>query len=91
MHLRKKTIITIETMQCTFVLPLPQKVPALCERCGVERMMIAPEQAASILQTTPTAISSLLEEKKLHSVETEPGLILICCNSLLELTNEEKE
>jgi hypothetical protein len=87
---RRKTVITIEMRQRTFIRPLQAKVIALCERCSVETLMITPEQAADNLQTTPRAIYGLMEDGKLHSVEMESGLNFICCNSLSELTNEEK-
>lgn len=88
---RRKTIITIEKQQRTFIRPLQAEVTALCEWCGVEVWMMTSEQAVSILQTTPHLINRLLEDGELHSAETESGLRLICSNSLFELSEKEKE
>jgi hypothetical protein len=44
--------------------------------------MLAPNEAAAMLQTTARTIFQRVEAGEVHFLETADGALLICCNSL---------
>lgn len=80
---RTRTTITIHTRQRIVVRPLHETVITWCERCAEDVLMVMPEKAADILETTQQVLGELLEKDSVHAIETASGSSLICCNSLV--------
>ncbi|MCA1625816.1 MAG: hypothetical protein LC778_18860 [Acidobacteria bacterium] len=78
----EKTVITVETFQRTTVRWRQKLKIAWCERCAAETVMLAPNEAAALLQTTAREIFRLTEAGEIHSLETKTGALLVCRGSL---------
>ncbi len=78
----EKTVITVETFQRTTARWRQKLKIAWCERCAAETLMLAPNEAATLLQTTARAIFRLTEAGEIHYLETETGALLVCRDSL---------
>jgi hypothetical protein len=76
--MKKRTQVTIHTRQRVLV----QAVRVRCQQCGAEVPIITPENAAGVLQKTPTEITRLIAAGELHAVEESSGSNVICVNSL---------
>ena len=79
----EKTVITVETFQRTVIYSRQKEKIALCEQCAAETVMLAPNEAAALLQTSAREIFRLTEAGEIHYLETETGALLVCRNSLL--------
>jgi hypothetical protein len=55
---------------------------AWCEQCAEEVVMLTPDDAATLLETTARAIFRSVEAGELHFRETVGGRLLVCHNSL---------
>lgn len=86
---RTRTQITIQTRQRITVRPLHDSFVLHCEHCAEEALMLTPQKAADVMQTTLFATLGLLTAGKLHAVETTNGS-LICCNSITTASLVEK-
>ena len=80
---KEKTVITVETFQRTVIYSRRKEKIALCEQCAAETVMLAPNEAAALMQTTAREIFRLTEAGEIHYLETETGALLICRDSLL--------
>ena len=78
----EKTVITVETFQRIVVHSRQKLKIAWCEQCAAETVMLAPNEAAIVLQTTARHIFRLTEAGEIHYLETESGTLLVCGNSL---------
>ena len=76
----EKTVITIETFQRTTMHSRKAKI-AWCDRCQAETVMLAPDEAAALLQITTREIFRLTEAGEIHYSETETGALLVCRKS----------
>lgn len=54
-----------------------------CQSCAAPSRFITTDEAALSCNTTSLTIFRLVETKKIHSLETTEGLLLICFASLL--------
>lgn len=79
-HRTKRTVIEVEIFQRTTVRSRKSRV-AWCDRCTAEAVMLAPDEAAALLQTTAREIFRLTEAGEIHFLETESGALLVCRNS----------
>ena len=52
--------------------------------------MLAPNEAAALLQTTAREIFRLTEAGEIHFLETETGALLVCGNSLVSENQKHK-
>lgn len=77
----EKTVITVETFQRTVVRSGRNAKIAWCDRCEAETEMLAPDEAAALLQTTTREVFRLSEVGEIHYSETESGALLVCRNS----------
>ena len=73
----EKTVITVETFQCSVVRSRRKAKVAWCEQCAAELVMLAPNEAAALLQTTARQIFRLTEAGEIHYLETESDALLI--------------
>jgi hypothetical protein len=76
-----RTEITVEKRQRITVRPDRTRV-AVCEQCTREVVMLSPEAAAALFETTARVIFRLIEAGELHFLETVGGGLLVCRNSL---------
>ena len=79
---KSQKIITIETHRLIRIHSRPKTVVAWCEACGMDTLMVVPEQAAIICGTTARHIFRQIERGELHFIEMNEGALLICGNSL---------
>ena len=83
---RKRTEITIEVDEVIHLAKQPQPLlSAWCKSCGAETTMVSPQQAAVITGVTVRTINSWVESDRVHFIETEDGLLLLCVSSLSHL------
>ena len=75
--------ITIETHQLTVVRSANRAVRVRCEECARQVSMVPPEEAAMLARVTPRTIYRWVEEGRLHFLETQPGQLTVCVESLL--------
>lgn len=80
-----RTKITIESYRRTIMKTRRKAITVRCEFCKSLTLLITPNQAAAVLQTTEREIFRRVEAGAFHFVETETGGLLICRNSLTAL------
>ena len=79
----KRTIkLTIETERVFVIRRLSASRRARCEACGEEIRLVTADEAAALTRVSSRAIYRLVEAEKLHFIETDQKLLLICFNSL---------
>ena len=88
---REKIIITVETFKRTTVRWRQKVKTACCVQCAAETQMLAPDDAAALLQTTAREIFLLAETGEIHFGEIETGARLVCRDSLTAFLAQEKE
>src|SRR5688572_33491107 len=77
----RRTEIQIETHKVK-VIRIRRKPPfARCGRCGEIVTALTPEQTAEVLEMTQDEVLLLLEDGRVHLVNSERGMTLICGNS----------
>ncbi len=77
----RRTEIQIETHEVKIVRLRSKQVLARCGHCGEIVTALTPEQMAEVLETTQDVVFHLLEGEKVHLVNSQRGLALICGNS----------
>ena len=78
---RRRMEIMVETREIT-IIRAAQSRRAFCEFCQAEVLMLAPDTAAALVQSTSRYIFRRIERGELHFSETGRGALLICRNSL---------
>ena len=78
----EKTVITVETFQRTTARWRQKLKFTRCEQCAAETVMLAPNGAAIVLQTTARHIFRLTKAGEIHYLETKTGALLVCRDSL---------
>jgi len=84
---KKRTEITIEFDEITFVSFRPAASQQWCSACGAHATMVTPEQASAIARVSVRAINQMVEADGIHFIETADRLLFICLNSL----NDQKQ
>ena len=80
---RKRTEITIEVNEVIYLAKQPQSLlSAWCGACGAETTMVSPQQAAVITGASVRTINRWVESDRVHFIETDDGLLLLCASSL---------
>ena len=87
MRIRRKTAVMFETHQVTTVHLARQPVRAWCGLCRAEVLMLTPDEAAALAQSTARDIYRRVEARELHSIETDAGALRVCLNSLGDSTH----
>ena len=81
--LNRRTVITFQTLERTFYrLPNSETVEAICDRCKETVNWLTPSQACALTGSGLRELFRILETNALHFIETEPGSLHICSNSL---------
>ena len=85
----EKIVITVETFQRKTVRVRQKLKIVRCEKCAAETVMLAPNEAAVVLQTTARDIFRRIESGEIHFLESETGVLLVCRNSVAALAKEK--
>ena len=85
----KTTEITVETDEFFVVKGRDRSAHAWCETCGKLVRMITLAEAASIADVSEMT-GDQIKARLLHATQTAGGQVLICLNSLLNLTESIK-
>ena len=84
---KRRTEIYIETRSVTVIRTNGKSFAAQCERCGTAVAAFTPEQVAVFLQLDLTEVCRRIETAKLHLIQTNRSLALVCGNSLRDSEN----
>lgn len=87
MRIRRKTAVIVQTHQLTTVHLTRQPIRAWCGPCRAEVLMLTPDEAATLAQSTARHIYRRVEAGELHCIETDDGALRVCVNSLLGTTS----
>jgi hypothetical protein len=82
MRVKRKTEVVVQTHQVTTVHLMRRSIRAWCGPCNAEVLMLTPDEAASLAQSTARDIYRRVEADELHSIETDEGNVRVCVNSL---------
>jgi hypothetical protein len=75
-------VITIETHSLTVLQMRDRASRHWCAACGAETLMATAMQAARAFSITQRTIFRLVENNRIHFVETPEGQMMICLDSL---------
>jgi hypothetical protein len=83
---KNRKVITLELHRKVLIRSrrksLVASLVAWCETCGMETLMLIPEQAAVVSGATQREIFRQIENGELHFIEANEGALFICSNSL---------
>ena len=83
--MKKKTEINIEVDQIMVVrFRRGATAQMWCPACASTAVMVTPEGAAAIARVSVRVINRLVEAERVHFLETQDGLLLLCVTSLVE-------
>jgi hypothetical protein len=80
---KKRTVVTIETRQRTFVRRRGPAAAARCPLCGAAAPLLTIDEVAALTRTTASDIYRRIETGEFHFRETQEGALLICAVSIL--------
>ena len=80
----------VQTHQVTTVYLTRQPIRAWCGPCGAEVLMLTPEEAAALAESSARDIYRRVETGELHSIEMDDGGLRVCVNSLGEQHRQGK-
>lgn len=83
---KRKTVITVETHSLTIMQTRGRSSELWCATCQALRQMMTVEQAASLCSINQRVIFRLVESNRVHFNETPTGQLLLCTESLRQLT-----
>jgi len=79
--IRKRTEVTVE-IDRLLIIRRYKRVIAWCPPCAQHREMLATDDAAIAARVKSSTIFRWAESGRIHALETEDGLLLICSASL---------
>jgi hypothetical protein len=88
MRSEKRTEITLRSRQTLVIRSSPGGAAVRCTQCAAGAQMISPDAATAAVRMSTRAVYRLVEEGKLHYVETENGTLYICLNSLIRAAEQ---
>lgn len=80
--MRRRAKITIETERILRIREREFERRVNCDQCAETVVLLTVDEAARIAQVSSRAIYRLVEAGKIHFIETNEALLLICFNSL---------
>ncbi len=86
MSYKQRIEITVETEQ--LLVLRRRRATALCAQCASPVELLTAEEAATAAGVSLSSIQRSAEEQRLHFSETAEGRLLVCLNSLLDLTTK---
>lgn len=84
--MKRKTEITIETERLLIISKRNTSSLGWCADCGGQVRLLNAEVASQVAGVSPRAIYRLIEAGHLHFIETSDQRLLICINSLGQMT-----
>src|SRR6266542_5901527 len=84
MRRKRQAEVTVELDQIMVVKRRCGSVSGWCSDCGLEVLMLTPDEAASVTPASTRALYRLIDAGEIHFVETQTGLIRLCLPSLLD-------
>lgn len=91
MRISRKTEIKLrQTKRRMILLPETEEIIA-CPECEGDEVMMAAESAASVFGFSRREIYRMVEEGKVHFVETKEGVLYVCPTSLENYLPENNE
>ena len=91
MEINRKTEIKLrQTTRRVILLPETEEIIA-CPECEGDEVMIAAETVASVSGFSRREIYRMVEEGKVHFLETEEGILFVCLKSLENDLPEKEE
>ncbi|HYW72616.1 MAG TPA: hypothetical protein VE961_16455, partial [Pyrinomonadaceae bacterium] len=82
------TIVTVESRERTTIRRGARQVIAWCDQCGADVPLVTPNEAAEMAGTVARAIFRRVESGKVHFTEAGKGGLLICAQSLAEVSTK---
>jgi len=79
---KRRIEITVEQHRLVVLSRRNRSINTWCETCGEQVQMVTPDQAAQLWNVSTRTIYRRVEAGRLHFMETEKGLTLICFQSL---------
>ncbi len=79
---KKTTIVTFEARERMTIHRGPRRVIGWCDQCGVEVLMVTPNEAAAFSRTDARAIFRGVEAGEIHFIEGDSGGLLVCSKSI---------
>lgn len=83
MIVRRRTEVTFERVVRS-THPVESQSHALCNFCGGQSAMLAPEEAALLAGVGVRAIYRAIEEGRIHFLESASGALVVCLGSIRE-------
>lgn len=82
METQVRTEITIETHEVMVIRRQGSYPQSHCRRCGEQATMLSLDEATALSNISTRKLFRLVEDGKLHFIETPKGTLLICSESL---------
>ena len=80
-----RTEITIETHE-VIVIRHRGKIPKpSCVKCGAQAVLLTLDEATVLFKRTTRELCRLVEEGRVHFIETARGSLLVCPESLIQV------
>ena len=85
---RRRVEITFERERRLFVGRRTVSVTDWCRDCGAQVRMVMPDEAARLTGATARMVYQLVEEGRLHYSEGQRAGLVVCLESLKELSQD---
>jgi hypothetical protein len=82
MRIKRKTEVVVQTHQVTTVHLTRHSICAWCESCRTAVLMLTPDEAAALAQSTARDVYRRVDAGELHYIEKDDGDLRVCVNSL---------
>jgi hypothetical protein len=80
----RRTEITIETHEVIVIRHRGKFPKPSCVKCGAQAVLLTLDEATAVFQYTTRELCRLVEEEKIHFIETSRGSLLVCPESLIQ-------
>lgn len=80
--MKRKTKLTIEIERVLIIRGDTSERRGKCESCGELVPLITVDEAAKLTHVGSRSIYKMVEDKRIHFIETSEELLLICFNSI---------
>jgi Domain of unknown function (DUF4124) len=82
---KTKTEITIRTDEVVILRTNRRESRICCQQCQGETLMITPEEAKALANTSAREIYRWVETGQIHYTESPDGSVLLCPDSILRM------
>jgi excisionase family DNA binding protein len=88
---RRRVEITFERERLLFVGRRTVSITEWCRDCGARVRMVMPDEAARLTGATARTVYQLVEAGRLHFSEGQGAGLLVCLESLKELSQDSPD